>query len=184
MTIRTSIFIACSLDGFIARKDGKLDWLDRANAAASAGEDGGFGAFMDSVDVLVMGRNTFEQVLDFDPWPYGKTPVVVMSSKPLSIPAHLQSTVSSSHESPQELLERLARAGIRHVYVDGGLTIQSFLRAYLIDELTVTLVPIVLGEGRSLFGPVEKDLLLDHVTTKNLDGGFVQIKYRVRKGTH
>ena len=181
MAPKVSIFIASSLDGFIARKDGRIDWLDRVNATVPEGEDGGFRDFLSSVDTLVMGRNTFEQVLSFDNWVYGEKPVVVLSSKPLNIPGHLQSTVSSSSESPHQLVARLAGAGISHIYVDGGLTIQSFLKANLVDELTITLVPVVIGEGKPLFGAVEKDVVLEHVSTKTFGGGFVQINYRVRK---
>jgi dihydrofolate reductase len=181
MNPKVSVFVATSLDGFIARKDGSLDWLDRANAQVPPGEDGGFKAFMASIDVLVMGRYTFDKVMSFGQWPYGKTPVIVLTTKPFTVEPALQKTVSLSKESPEDLCERLGREGVKHIYIDGGLTIQSFLRANLIDELTITLIPVVLGEGKSLFGPQEKDVVLKHIATNSFDFGFVQLSYQVIK---
>lgn len=181
MNPKVSVFVATSLDGFIARKNGSLDWLDRANTDVPHGEDGGFAAFMASIDVLVMGRNTFDQVQSFGQWPYGEKPLVVLTKRPLSIASELKRTVSTSQESPKDLLVRLGAEGTRHIYVDGGLTIQSFLNANLVDELTITLIPVILGEGKPLFGPQEKDIILKHIATKTLDFGFVQLKYEVIK---
>ena len=182
MPIKTSIFIATSLDGFIARKDGSLDWLDRINKTVPAGVDGGFADFLASVNALVMGRNTFEQVLSFNHWPYGQKPVIVLANKPLEIPTDLKTTVSISHESPSALLLRLEHMGIKHVYVDGGLTIQSFIKEGLINEMTITLAPVALGEGKPLFGALATDIGLEHISTKSFHG-FVQIKYRINQ-TH
>ena len=142
---------------------------------------GGYGAFMGSVDTLIMGRKTFEQVLTFGPWSYGDTPVVVLSHSPVAIPSHLPDTVSDSSKSPKVLLERLSSSGVKHVYVDGGRTIHGFLAESLIDEITITTVPIALGDGIPLFGPMEKDLKLVHVSTKAYDFGFVQTTYQVAK---
>jgi dihydrofolate reductase len=180
---KASVYIGTSLDGFIARSDGSIDWLNEAQGLVPEGEDCGYKAFMDSVDALIMGRKTFEQVLTFGPWHYGDTPVVVLSHNPLTIPADLPDTVSSSSESPRVLLNRLSSQGVKHVYVDGGSTIQSFLAESLIDEITITSIPIVLGEGIPLFGPMEKDLKLTHVSTKTYDFGFVQSTYKVEKET-
>ncbi len=179
MNIRASVFIATSLDGFISRKDGSIDWLDEANALVPAGEDCGYKAFADSVDVLVMGRNTFERVLTFDPWPYGDKRVVVMSSRGVEIHADLTKTVSYSAEAPDVLMRRLESEGARHLYVDGGITIQRFLAAGLINEITITLIPVLLGEGRPLFGPLEKDVRLKLMGAKNYEFGFVQVRYGV-----
>lgn len=179
MSAKASVFVATSLDGFIARPDGSIDWLNEANAVVPRGEDCGYAEFIESVDVLVMGRNTFETVLTFDEWPYGDTRVVVLSSRPLSIPAMLPATVSASSESPNMLVERLAAEGARHLYVDGGITIQRFLAAGLIDDITITLIPVLLGRGRPLFGPMENDITLAHAATRTFDFGFVQVKYRV-----
>ncbi|HEY9734709.1 MAG TPA: dihydrofolate reductase family protein [Trichocoleus sp.] len=178
MTVKSSVFIATSLDGYIARTDNSLDWLDRANANVPSGEDCGYGEFIDSVDVLVMGRNSFEKVLSFGEWPYSK-PVVVLSRSDLAIPNSITADVSRSAESPRALVERLGHSGAKHLYIDGGLVIQSFLREGLIDEITITLIPIILGAGKPLFGPLEKDIELTHIATKTYDFGFVQNKYRV-----
>ena len=175
------MFIATSLDGFIARPDGSIDWLNDANTVVPSGEDCGYKEFMKSVDVLVMGRNTFEQVLTFEAWPYEDKRVVVLSSKPLTVPVGLPNTVSASSEAPDILVERLFLEGAQRLYVDGGITIQRFLAAGLIDDITITLIPVILGQGRSLFGPIENDIPLVHVATKAFEFGFVQIKYRAAR---
>ena len=182
MPIRSSVFIATSLDGFIAREDGNLDWLDRANTTVPAGEDCGYAGFMESVDVLVMGRNTFEKVLSLGAWPYEK-PVVVLSRSGLEIPSALRDTVSVSSESPTELVARLSDEGAEQLYIDGGLVIQSFLNEGLIDVLIITVIPVLLGSGLRLFGPLGSDLQLKHVATKFHDFGFVQHEYWVMRGT-
>lgn len=179
--MKTSVYVGISLDGFIARRDGSIDWLNEAQSLVPEGEDCGYKAFMDSVDTLIMGRKTFEQVLTFGPWHYGETPVVVLSHNPVTIPSHLPDTVSHSSESPQALLGRLSDQGVKHVYVDGGNTIQGFLAESLIDEMTITSIPIVLGDGIPLFGPIEKDLKLTHVNTKVYDFGFVQTTYLIKR---
>lgn len=181
MPLTTSVFIATSLDGFIARTDGSIDWLEEANARVPEGEDCGYHAFIATVDTLVMGRKTFETVLAFDAWPYGDKRVVVLSSKPVAIPAALSGTVSASSEEPRALVERLAAEGARHLYVDGGLTIQRFLSAGLIDALILTRIPVLLGEGRPLFGPLPGDVALTHVATRAYDFGFVQSTYRIER---
>jgi len=177
MTIRASVFIATSLDGFISRKDGSIDWLTEANTLVPAGEDCGYKAFSESVDIMVMGRNTFDLVRTFDPWPYGDKRVVVLSSRTVEIPEDWQKTVSSSSEAPGVLLGRLETEGFRHAYVDGGITIQRFLAAGLVNELTVTLIPVLLGEGRPLFGALKQDVKLKLVRSKAYDFGFVQLTY-------
>ena len=156
VSTKVSAYIATSLDGFIARKDGGLDWLDEANATVPEGEDCGFHAFMGSVDTLVMGRKTYEKVLSFGQWPYGEIPVVVLSRNSISFPSHLPDSLAHSSLSPRALIEQLSGQGSRHVYVDGGATIQGFLSQGLLDEITVTVIPVVLGEGIPLFGASKK----------------------------
>jgi dihydrofolate reductase len=176
-----SVFVATSLDGFIARSDGSIDWLNDANAAIPEGEDCGYKKFMSDIDTLVMGRNTFEQVLTFGEWSYGSTPVIVMSRRDITLPGDIPSWVSVSSESPDDLVQRLSTQGARHLYIDGGLTIQSFLAAQLIDDITITVIPILLGAGKPLFGPLPHDVSLSHVGSHTFDFGFVQNKYRVEK---
>jgi len=181
MSIKVSAYIATSLDGFIARSDGELDWLNEANATVPDGEDCGFQAFMNTVDTLIMGRKTFEQVLSFGEWPYDRTPVVVLSRNPVSFPPRVPNSVTHSSEPLRDLLKRLSDGGIEHVYVDGGMTIQGFLSEGLIDEVTVTVIPVILGDGIRLFGSIEKDISLAHVQTTVFDFGFVQTTYSVTK---
>ena len=181
MTIKSSVFIATSLDGFIARLDGNIDWLNEANAVVPEGEDCGFFEFMSSVDVLVMGRKSFEKVLSFGEWSYGETKVVVLSRKGVAIPEKINNTVSTSSEDPKSLVERLAAEGAKHLYIDGGKTIQSFLASGLIDEITITIIPVLLGTGLPLFGPLKKDINLKHVSTNAYPFGFVQDRYCIER---
>ncbi|PHQ32261.1 dihydrofolate reductase family protein [Rhodopirellula bahusiensis] len=179
MSARACVFIATSLDQFIARSDGNLDWLDEANALVPPGEDCGYAEFMKSVDVLVMGRNTYEKVRTFGAWPYGETPVVVLSRNPIEFPDEMPAWVTHSAETPVELHRRLSKEGAQKLYIDGGLTIQRFLRAGLIDELVITVIPVLIGDGIPLFGSLPSDIRLTHRNTKAFDCGFVQSTYRV-----
>lgn len=178
-SIKCSVFIATSLDGFISREDGSIDWLMKANTLSLPGEDGGYKSFISRIDGLVMGRNSYEKVLSFDEWPYVDLPVVVMSSQTIAIPEHLQTCVSVTREDPITLVNRLSKQGLKHLYIDGGVTIQGFLVNNLINEMTITLIPVLLGSGRSLFGPLKHDIELHHLATRIFEGGFVQVKYRV-----
>lgn len=178
MQPKSSVFIATSLDGFIARQDGSIDWLESASDGSSTG-DFGYKEFFDSVDALIMGRNTFEKVLTFPEWSYGEKPVIVLSNSLHALPASAPSTVSLSKEAPKELIERLVSEGMHNFYIDGGATIQGFLNAGQIDELTITLIPVVLGTGIPLFGPVDQDVALELVVSQSFPCGFVQNKYRV-----
>jgi dihydrofolate reductase len=175
---RIKYFVAASLDGYIARSDGGVDWL--SIEPLPAGEDYGYQAFMDSVDVLVMGRHTFDQVLTFGDWPYGDKPVVVLTSRELTLPDHLIGTVSTLSLEPPQLISHLGEGGARHLYVDGGITIQRFLRAGLVDQLIITRIPILLGDGIPLFGPLDADINITHVTTQVYANGLVQSTYQVR----
>ena len=178
MTIKASVFIATSLDGFIARANGDLDWLTDAESSTTE-QDYGYQEFMDTVDTIVLGRNTFELVLTFDTWPYGGKKVVVLSSKPSAVPPHLVESVEWLSLPPQRLVERLAAQGAIHLYVDGGKTIRGFLNAGLIDELTITRVPVLIGTGVPLFGPLNHDVRLTHTVTRQFENGFVQSRYGV-----
>ena len=179
MSIKCSVFIATSLDSFIARKDGRLDWLPGSDGA-QGNEDYGYVDFFESIDTLVIGRKTYELVTTFPEWPYGGKRVLVLSSSyPKQITA-IAEGVGGTSSSPEELVQQLARDGARHLYVDGGKTIQSFLRAGLIQEMTITRVPILIGEGISLFGPLNSDIKFTHLATRSFDSGFVQSRYAFR----
>jgi dihydrofolate reductase len=176
-----TVYIATSLDGFIARPDGAIDWLPHGGGDGGDGEDYGYKRFMATVDALVMGRNTYEKVLTFGGWPYGSKPVVVLSSKPVRIAPDIAGTVESMSGTPAEVVERLAARGYRHLYVDGGQTIQRFLNAGFIDRLIVTRVPVLIGEGIPLFGRVPRDIPLRHVATRSYPSGLVQSEYEIRR---
>jgi dihydrofolate reductase len=181
MAIRCSVFIATSLDGFIARKNGGLDWLPGSDGD-TGGEDHGYEEFFSSIDTLVMGRNTYELALTFGEWPYHGKRVVVLSSRYPQIPTRLAEEVEGTSASPTEIVRRLESSGSAHVYVDGGKTIQSFLQAGLIQDMTITRVPVLLGEGIPLFGPLDGDIKLQHESTRSFESGLVQSRYRMMKG--
>ena len=162
-----------SLDGFIARPDGALDFLP-----AGGGEPHGYEEFMAAVDALVIGRNTFDTVLAFDTWPYGTKPVFVLSTRPLP-PVPSGAVVESLSGPPASIVAHLETRGIGHIYVDGGITIQRFLRAGLIDRIIVTRVPVLIGTGIPLFGHLEMDIRLRHVATRQYASGLVQSEYDV-----
>lgn len=171
--MRASVFVGTSLDGFIARPDGAFDFLP-----AGGGEEHGYEAFFASVDALLIGRKTYETVLAMDAWPYGAKPVFVLSSHPLAA-APAGAVVEHLTGDPGDVVSALAARGIDHVYVDGGLTIQGFLRAALIQRLVITRVPVLIGTGIPLFGPTERDIRLKHVATRQYASGLVQSEYQV-----
>ena len=176
--MRVSVYIATSLDGFIARTNGDIDWLDMATDKQGE-EDYGYRAFIESVDYLVMGRNTFEKVLSFGAWPYGAKKVVVLSNRPLAVPGHLTGSVESMSGSPRAVTRRLAERGAKHLYVDGGKTVQGFLAEGLIDELIISRIPVLIGTGIPLFGPIPHDIPLRHIETRAFTGGLVQSRYEI-----
>ena len=145
------------------------------------GEDCGYSDFMASVDILVMGRHTYEKVLSFSDWPYQEKPVIVLSSTPVEISPSIRNTVSCSSESPKELCLRLAQESVNRIYIDGGITIQRFLSAGLVNDIVITIIPVILGGGKPLFGSLNNDILVNHVATKTFDFGFVQVTYEVAK---
>ena len=170
--MKASVFIGTSLDGFIARANGDFDFLD-----AGGNEPHGYEEFMASVDALVMGRKTYETVLAFGAWPYEK-PVFVLSTHPLA-PAPAGAAVEHLTGEPAEIVAQLTARGIGHVYVDGGITIQRFLQAKLIQRLIISRVPVLIGEGIPLFGPLPSDVFLKHVATRHYASGLVQSEYEV-----
>jgi dihydrofolate reductase len=169
-----SVFIGTSVDGFIARPNGDLDFLPEGG-----GEPHGYDEFMASVDALVIGRKTFETVLAFAVWPYGRKRVVVLSSRSLDLSAAGGGLVEQMAGPPAEIVSKLASTGAHHLYVDGGITIQGFLRAGLVQRLIITRVPVLIGDGIPLFGALPRDLRLHHVATQHYPSGLVKSEYRV-----
>ncbi|WP_432519322.1 dihydrofolate reductase family protein [Kineococcus sp. SYSU DK006] len=164
--------MATSLDGYIARPDGDIDWLTRRGA--EAGETG-YEAFIDGIDALVMGRGTYEKALTFDSWPYPGRTVFLLSRR---AEAGADARVRVVRDVPQAVAA-ITACGARRVYVDGGQVVQSFLAAGLVQELTITTVPVLLGRGLRLFGHLEADVDLQLRASTVLGAGFVQSTYAV-----
>jgi dihydrofolate reductase len=171
--VNASVFVGVSLDGFMARPDGRLDFLP-----PGGGEPHGYDEFMATVDALVIGRKTFETVLGFDTWPYGGKPVVVLSTQSLAT-APPGALVERMSGDPADIVSQCAARGLRHIYVDGGITIQRFLAAGLIQRLIITRVPVLIGTGIPLFGALPRDIVLRHVATRQYASGLVQSEYLV-----
>ena len=171
--MKASVFVGTSLDGFIARVDGSLDFLPEGG-----GEPHGYDEFMATVDALVIGRNTYETVLGFDTWPYARKPVFVLSTRSLA-KAPAGALVEHIEGSPADVVSLLERRGVQHIYVDGGITIQAFLRAGLVQHLTVTRVPVLIGTGIPLFGELLRDIALTHIATHQYASGLVKSEYRL-----
>lgn len=178
MTLTCAAFLGVSMDGYIAGPDGDLSWLDAT--PNPSGSDMGYGDFISSVDAIIMGRGTFETVLGFDgPWPY-ELPMIVMSHSLEKIPTKALNTELST-ASPAELIAELDTRGLSKVYVDGGSVVTSFLDAGLLDEITMTAIPVALGSGTPLFGPLTNNAWFEHVKTDVLNGAVVQTTYRASR---
>ena len=180
-TFTGAVFLGMSVDGFIARPDGDLGWLIGGDEAGGPPDDGaggdfGFAEFVAGVDALVMGRSTYGVIAPLAEWPYQGKPVHVVSTT-LEPGADDRITV---HRGFDEAVTALTAAGYRRVYVDGGRLVHAFLTAGLIGDLTLSRVPVLIGEGHTPFGPLPADVLLEHVRTQTYAGGMVQTTYRVR----
>lgn len=173
--VRASAYIAVTLDGYIAGPGGDISWLDSYQGGE---EDYGFFAFMDSVDCLVMGRNTYEQVLAFGQWPYGDKPMIVLSRSLTQLTPIAGACLSLFKEDLPALMTHCQQLGYQHLYVDGGKTIQSFLQQGLLNELIITRVPLLLGEGIALFDHIPR-VPVQHVQTQAYASGLVQSHYRI-----
>src|SRR5271168_2093033 len=169
-----TVFVGTSVDGFMARPNGDLDFLPEGG-----GEPHGYDEFMASVDALVIGRKTFETVLSFPVWPYGNKRVVVLSSTPVDLSAARGGIVEQMAGPPAEIVAKLAATGAHNLYVDGGITIQRFLRAGLVQRLIITRVPVLIGDGIPLFGALTHDVQLRHVATQHYPSGLVKTEYQV-----
>lgn len=200
MDIKFSGFIATSLDGFIARLDGRIDWLTQKETPRNKSknlktnpntqskiqntdnlniEDYGYRNFYDSTDCLLMGRNTFEKVVSFPEWPYSNKRLIVLSKRLKEIPEEYQERAELYSGSPEMLAVELQNQNVRHCYIDGGLTLQSFIKANILNQITITQVPILLGRGLPLFGAISQDCHLELIESRSFDSGFVQSCYKL-----
>lgn len=170
----TTAFVGVSVDGFLARPDDSYEFL-----LVGDGPPYGFEEFMKTVDALVMGRRTYEVVRGKSPWPYGReTRVVVLTSGEVEPPVSISKVETMSGE-PAEVVSKLAASGAKNLYIDGGITIQRFLRAGLLDRMVITRVPVLIGQGIPLFGSLQEDVKLKHIATRECRGGMVQTEYEV-----
>jgi dihydrofolate reductase len=171
--MKVTVFMGASVDGFIARPDGTLDFLP------AEPEPHGYEELMASVDALVFGRHTYETVLGFGgEWPYGEKPVFVLSSRALP-PPPAGAVVTHLSGEPAAIVAELESRGIVHAYLDGGIAAQRFLRAGLVQRLVVTRVPVLIGSGIPLFGGLPHDVRLRHVATRSFPSGLVQSEYAI-----
>jgi dihydrofolate reductase len=171
--VKLSVFVGTSLDGFIARKNGEYDFLP-----VDESEPHGYDEFLASVDTILIGRNTFEVVLKLPSWPYGDKRVIVLSHRPLDM-AGITGYVERMSGAPAQIVTELLASGAKHVYVDGGITIQEFLRCGQIHHLTINRHPVLIGTGIPLFGSVPQDIKLRHVGTRQYKNGVVASDYQV-----
>jgi dihydrofolate reductase len=175
--MKTTVFVGTSVDGFIARRNGDFDFLPEGG-----GEPHGYTEFIATVDVLVIGRHTFDKVSTFETWPYEDLRVVVLSNRTIDTAAIRGARVERMSGPPLEIVSRLAASGAQHAYIDGGITVQQFLRAGLIQRLVITRVPVLVGQGIPLFGSLPQDVKLRHISTQTYASGLVKSEYEVAPG--
>ncbi len=168
------VYIATSLDGYIATLEGGLDWLYAIPNPDN--DDYGYADFIEGVDAIVMGRNTFEKVVTFDPWPYTK-PVFVLSNTLKQLPKAVENKAEKVSGKLRKLIQQLSSKGYSNLYIDGGSVIRSFLAEDLIDQMTITTVPILLGSGIPLFTQLSDTLMFEHQTTEVLSSALVKTHY-------
>lgn len=171
---KISVYIAMSIDGYIARKDGSIDWLERGHVGD---EDYGFKKFFNSIDALVLGRNTYETVSAFDKWPYTGKRVIVLSDTLKEV--RMETELFSGPLT--HLISMLHCDGIQHVWIDGGITISKFLEARLVDYITISIIPVILGSGIPLFSFMNIEQVCRFISTQSFPSGLVQLQYEVIK---
>jgi len=176
--MKTSVFIATSLDGYIATVNGDVSWLMDKRYELE-GEGFGYQELYDSCELLVLGRRSYEKVASFETWPYPDKRVIVLSQSLCD--DEMMQEVELSAEGPQPLVKRLEAEGVAHIYIDGGALISSFLDKDLVSEMTLTTIPILLGEGIALFSKLSASKHLKLITSKGYSNGFVQSCYTLNK---
>lgn len=173
------VFIAKSLDGYIAGKNGEIDWLH--SIPNPENNDMGYIQLMSEIDAIIMGRTTFETVCGFGgDWPYTK-PIFVLSNSLQEIPNKYKDKASLLNGAPKEILDKIHKKGFSNLYIDGGKTVQNFLAEDLIDELRITTIPILLGGGFSLFGELSNPMKFEHIKTEVFLNQLVQNHYRRKR---
>lgn len=182
--MKCSIFIATSVDGYIATKNGGVDWLqpaDNPQTNRQENPDMGFNRYINSVDCMIMGRNSMDKIASFnltqDHWPYADLEIFALSNRVKEVPGNLQGKVKIHNGDIQSLLSKLEASGFEHAYIDGGKTITSFLELGLINEMTITLVPIILGQGIRLFGNIDRSVRLVQSQAEAYTNDFIQLRY-------
>jgi dihydrofolate reductase len=168
------VYIACSLDGYIADKNGGIEWLSEIPNPDKS--DFGFSEFLERIDAIIMGRNTFETVLSFGEWPYTKK-VFVLSNTIQSVPDHLHDKAEIIAGDLKNILSDIYKKGFQDLYIDGGNVIQNFLKEDLIDELIITRIPILLGGGTPLFGELKKPQKYIHIKTEVINDCIIKSSY-------
>lgn len=184
--MKCSVFIATSVDGFIAKVDGSVDWLHTAgNPEAEMGDqaDMGFNDYISSIDCMIMGRKCMDVISNMnltpEQWPYGETRIVVLSNTITEAPDNMKGKVELYSGDLNALISQLESEGFKHAYIDGGTTIQGFLKLKLIQEITISRAPIILGEGISLFGKSNQGVKLVQAESKAFPNDFIQVRYKV-----
>ena len=169
---KISVYIAISIDGYIARSDGNLDWLDRVGGFD---EDYGFQTLLDSIDAVILGRKTYEAAATVPDWPYKGKRIVILSN-----------TLKTVREGAEifrgditQLLSQLNSDGIKHIWIDGGLTISKFLNLQMVDSMTLSVIPVILGAGIPLYHAIDKELSCSLVSSQSYPSGLVQLKYEI-----
>lgn len=187
--MKCSAYIATSADGFIARADGSVDWLETAGTPEAGTGDGyiDFATYMATVDCMIMGRKCMDMISSFDlspeQWPYGTKKIIVLSHTVPTPPENLKGRVEMYSGDLTALLEQLEAEGYRSAYIDGGTTIQSFINLGLLDEIIITQMPILIGEGAPLFGSTLKDVTLTDAQAVVCPSDYIQLRYRIEKGS-
>ena len=184
--MKCSVYIATSADGFIATPDGGVDWLHTAgkkDADMSDNPDMGFAKFINSIDCMIMGRKCMEVISSFDlsaeQWPYGDIKIYVLSNTLTEPPTNLAGKVEMYAGDIETLVNKLSEQGLKHAYIDGGATITSFIILKLINEMTITRAPILLGDGIPLFGKLNQGVMLENADSVTFPNDFIQVKYQV-----
>lgn len=179
MSNEIKLFIAQTLDGYIARADGALDWLDEL--ASPQGEDYGYANFLTTISTIIMGRNTYQQILSFGvDWPYAEQKTIIFTTNKTMEVSTPNTEISD--ELNTQYVQKIKDSAQGNIWiVGGGKLIQSFLAIDAIDEMIISQVPRILGQGIRLFPEGTKETPLQLVTTTNYDKGVINLKYRRRK---